>query len=379
MGSHFASPERADESELATQIEIISQNPLVSGILNTTSGVMAVLNKHRQIVSLNNSFLHYLGIENPGEALGVRPGEVLQCVYADDSPAGCGTGKMCSTCGAAIALVATMDEAMPNERVCALTARRQETTIDLVLQVRAHPIDIDKERFLLIYLEDITLEQHRAALERTFFHDMNNLLFPIVAGSELLADDLRSNNFDTARDIHRAALRLKNEFAIQKMLMQSNNYSYRVRREKLLVREVLDDLHDFIISHPAAGQREIVVLEPVPDVAIESDLALISRTLANMLINALEATEEKGRIKVWVEIDKGECRFCVWNAQEIAEKIQPRIFQRNFTTKEQDGRGLGTFSMKLFGENILGGSVDFISSPEQGTLFTFSLPCSPEG
>ncbi len=375
MDSHFASPHRSDEKELASQIEIVSHNPLVSGILNATSGVMAVLNKHRQIISLNNSFLSYLGIDNPAEALGVRPGEVLQCVYVDEAPAGCGTGKMCSTCGAAIALVASMDEGTPIERVCAVTARRGERTIDLALQVRAHPIDIDKERFLLIYLEDITLQQQRAALERTFFHDMNNLLFPIVTGSELLVDDLRPENIDIARDIHRAALRLMNEFSIQKTLLQSNNYSYKTRREKLSVRVILDDLKQFIISHPAARQKEIVVEEPLPNLVVETDFALISRILANMLINALEATAEKGQIKLWVEKDRYKCRFNVWNAGEIDENLQPRIFQRNFTTKKQEGRGLGTFSMKLFGEQILDGSVDFTSSPEQGTLFTFTLPC----
>lgn len=65
--------------------------------------------------------------------------------------------------------------------------------------------------------------------------------------------------------------------------------------------------------------------------------------------------------------------FCVWNSQEIPQEITHRVFQRNFSTKNQSGRGIGTFSMKLFGEEIFGGEVSFKTSPSDGTTFRFSL------
>jgi sensor histidine kinase regulating citrate/malate metabolism len=64
----------------------------------------------------------------------------------------------------------------------------------------------------------------------------------------------------------------------------------------------------------------------------------------------------------------------VWNHQSIPEDIARRVFQRNFSTKEEAGRGVGTYSMKLLGEQILGGRVRFSTSPEEGTVFSFSLP-----
>ena len=45
-----------------------------------------------------------------------------------------------------------------------------------------------------------------------------------------------------------------------------------------------------------------------------------------------------------------------------------RIFQRSFSTKGSPGRGLGTYAMKLFGESVLGGQVDFETGAE-GTTF----------
>ena len=71
--------------------------------------------------------------------------------------------------------------------------------------------------------------------------------------------------------------------------------------------------------------------------------------------------------------EEGLISFCVWNAQAIPQKFAIRIFQRNFSTKEQAGRGIGTYSMKLFGEKFLGGRVSFTSSPKKGTVFRLTL------
>ncbi len=68
-----------------------------------------------------------------------------------------------------------------------------------------------------------------------------------------------------------------------------------------------------------------------------------------MIINALEATEENGTIRVWLKNDSHSVTFGVWNAQVIPPNVALRVFQRNFSTKDEVGRGIGTYSMKLFG------------------------------
>lgn len=44
------------------------------------------------------------------------------------------------------------------------------------------------------------------------------------------------------------------------------------------------------------------------------------------------------------------------------------VFKRYFSTKSKSGRGIGTYSMKLFGERYLGGKVGFYCS-EGVTVF----------
>ena len=93
-----------------------------------------------------------------------------------------------------------------------------------------------------------------------------------------------------------------------------------------------------------------------------------------MIINAFEATPAGGAIRFWVEQTDKDVSFKVWNSQPIAPEQGLRIFQRNYSTKSSTGRGLGTYSMKLFGETYLGGEVDFVSSEADGTTFHLRLP-----
>jgi PAS domain-containing protein len=77
MDTYFASPERADKNELLTAIEAARNSPVISGLLRSVGGLLAILNVHRQVVALNDSFIKMLGIDSPEQAFGLRPGEAL--------------------------------------------------------------------------------------------------------------------------------------------------------------------------------------------------------------------------------------------------------------------------------------------------------------
>ncbi len=371
METHFAPPENTNEAELAIEIEIVSKNPVLSGLLNSVSGLLAVLDENRQIVALNDSFLKMIGIDSPEEALGLRQGQVLNCVHSDEDPAGCGTTKYCSSCGAAIAIVSSMEADQPVEKICALSAKRGDKQVNIVLHVKSCPIRISKRRFLLIFLQDITRQQQMAALERTFFHDINNMLSMLLMACDLLVEEYPA---ELAQNIHTASHRLHREIAIQRALSQSQTYNYQPSRCEIAVKKIFSDLESYFANHPVALNKTIQFIGKAPDILINTDLSLLFRVLCNMTINALEATQEDGHVKIWAEHEDKLLSFYVWNAQEIPAEIIHRIFERNFTTKEHSGRGIGTFSMKLFGEEILGGQVSFTSSRQKGTIFRFSHP-----
>jgi sensor histidine kinase regulating citrate/malate metabolism len=57
----------------------------------------------------------------------------------------------------------------------------------------------------------------------------------------------------------------------------------------------------------------------------------------------------------------------------MSQEIQLQIFQRSFSTKGE-ARGIGTYSIKMFTEQYLGGKVSFVSNPTEKTVFSISLP-----
>ena len=371
MNTHFASPQRTSPEELSKEIEAVSSNPVVSGLLHSVNGLLAILDGNRQIIATNDSFMEMLGVKDHKDLLGLRPGEALACVYAHEEPAGCGTTKYCSTCGAALAIVASLGEDIPAERLCALSVSRGGRMVDLAFLVRSQPIQVGEKKFLLLFLQDVTIQEKRASLERTFYHDVNNMLSMLVQASELLIDE---NPTDLANAVYQSTIRLIKEVAIQRSLSEDTITAYQPMWNEFTVEQVLGELRFFFENHPSSKDKRVEFMDDIPDITLRTDISLILRVLCNMIINALEATNVSDTVKVWFEAEEHFLNFRVWNARPIPENVQNRVFQRNFSTKTQAGRGVGTYSMKMFGESILGGKVSFTSSEKDGTTFCFSHP-----
>ena len=372
MKTYFASPERTDQKDLSSEIETVNHSSVISGLLNSVGGLLAILDENRQIVAVNDNFLEKLGIDDPDEALGLRPGEAVNCIHAHEEEAGCGTSKFCSTCGAAIAIVSSLKNGKCTERKCALTASRGGNMVDIALLVRSQPIVIEKRRFLLLFLQDISVQEQRAALERTFFHDINNILVGLVGASEILS--IKDKESELVQMIERSSLRLKKELDIQRCLIEGDDLCYQPLWQQCDIKQIIEEVKLFFANHSVAKYKNLELIAPSSPMSIETDTSVLLRVLTNMITNALEATEVNGNVKMWTEKMDSFITFSVENSQYIKPEISRRIFQRNFSTKKGDGRGIGTYSMKLFGEHVLGGKVDFTTSPEKGTVFTFSLP-----
>jgi signal transduction histidine kinase len=302
-------------------------------------------------------------------------GEAINCVYADTAPGGCGTTEYCSSCGAAIAMVTALGTNKPVERTCAVTVDRNGKKADLFFRVRSFPITLDGTPFLLVFLQDHTQPQQWAALERAFFHDISNVLGALLPVSEIVTENHRDD--PAAQHLERLVLRLIQEVSVQRALLRAGIGGYQPVYFRVSTSEILDELMSTFSRHELAATRPLIRPDEVPEAYLKTDFALIVRILDNMVINALEATDEGGQIKLGVDASNGSVAFTVWNRGAIPEDIARRVFQRNFSTKPGTGRGLGTYFMKVFGEQVLGGEVDFVTSEEAGTTFRIRVSQNP--
>jgi len=373
MLTYFASPERAGGSELQHGIDYVSGSPLMSGLLRAANGMFAVLNENRQILAINDSFLRMLGIEHPDQALGLRPGEAVKCIHADEMPGGCGTSKFCSTCGAAIAIVASLASEEPVERTCAITFRKGDKQEDMCLSVRSCLTTVGDTRLILLYLQDITMAQRWAALGRVFLHDLNNQISSLQMAAELLRADGTPPAGELSKTVGLLTRRLAGEVKLQQALLRGDSWEYQPALQVFQVDQILLGARAMALANPAAGGRVLSITSKLPGKTLRTDPFLVLRILNNMLINAFEATPAGGEVKLWATADTDMTTFCVWNQGHIPEDVGRRIFQRNFSTREEPGRGLGTYSMRLLSEKLLGGTVSFTTSKSSGTVFRLGL------
>lgn len=266
MKTYNASPERAAEDELDFDIRLVCENPVIDGMMKSAVGLAAVLNEYRQILAVNHKLMEMAGLEDPGEILGQRPGEAMNCINSARAPFGCGTTPLCVTCGAAGAIAAGMAGKMPAEKLCALTIEKNGGRRDLCFQARAFPIMIQKKTYILLFLDDVTERQRWTALEQIFFHDLKNIISGIVGFSQLLeyqdGDGLR----DMAGKMGKLTLRLSDEINLHRMLFSEQAEPGRFLKERISLRAVMDELKDLCVRHPAAGGKELKIQENVPDI-----------------------------------------------------------------------------------------------------------------
>ncbi len=372
-GSHFASPERLTPEQLAEEVRRVSAHPLLTTLLGSVGGLLAVLNRHRQILAVNEALLTHLGPVSAGSLFGLRLGEALHCPHASEMAGGCGTSRFCSTCGAAIAQAVALQHQRNTERFCAIESGRNGDTRTLFLKVRACPLALDGHQLILVFIEDYTQQQENALAARSFHHDLNNTLTCLLNASETIVENATGEIASAANEVFRLSERVARELELQRQLVTSGIDNICQAPSTLTLAAVLWDLRALLENHPAGRGKSIVVESPAGDFVFLSDPALLLRVLGNMGINALEATHSPGCIRIKATTGDG-IEFSVWNETPIPPEVAQRIFQRNFSTKGGLGRGLGTYSIKLVGEKLLKGRVSFSSSALEGTTFRLRLP-----
>ncbi|MDH4226420.1 MAG: HAMP domain-containing histidine kinase [Deltaproteobacteria bacterium] len=370
--TYFASAERSTDKELERDITFVANSALVDGILKTVGGMFVVLNDKRQIVAINDEMLKALGIEEVKKVFGMRLGEAIKCIYSHDMPGGCGTSEYCSTCGATIAIVTTLDKITGVEKDCSITIEQSGGKSDIYLRVKTAPLEYNGRTFCLVFMQDLTYFKRWAALEQVFFHDISNIVSSLLCTSELLWEQQKDKDGNLSSELMRMSSYLANEVSMQRMLVNMERDVYRPDMRVIAVKDVVNELFAMYSNHASAKEKKVSIA-PVPEAYISTDRYMILRVLGNMLVNAFEASEPGESVGLSVEVVDGEVMLCVTNNAVIPEPLTKRIFQRNFSTKSEIGRGIGTYSMKLFGEEFLDGKVGFTSRKGEGTKFFISL------
>lgn len=357
---------RYQPEKIRRQSREIIRSAQFASLLHDAPIMLFILNDARQVVYTNRQMpAPDVNRLNPRIA-GNRPGECLDCIHAHEGKHGCGTTAYCKVCGLANTIKLS-ESGREGSGECSISLSNGES---LTLKVHARPFEHHNENYVFVALQDISDLKARLMLESIFLHDLKNTA-AILSGLNEVFEHLQPD--ETRRILKEVAVRINDEVEAYRLITSAENHLITTNASTFnlndLIGEVIVSLrynHDF-------RQKEINYQENLQ--VLKTDRTLLRQVLMNMLKNALEAGEANDPVKVghYTNPQTGNVCIFVQNQQVMPARVKLQVFQKSFSTKGQ-GRGWGTYGVKLLTEKFLRGKASFVSKKDTGTVFTIELP-----
>jgi signal transduction histidine kinase len=157
----------------------------------------------------------------------------------------------------------------------------------------------------------------------------------------------------------------------------------RLQVEHTGITEALHAAVNLADTKAARGSIEVIVAVPAGLPQIQGDHHQLTQLFTNLLINAYEAMEGRGRVAITAssmqQDDGGEGREAVRielqdSGPGMTPEVAEHVFDPFFTTKAQ-GSGLGLAIVRKI-VDAHDGQIDLRTTPGSGTLVRVTLPVS---
>jgi K+-sensing histidine kinase KdpD len=352
-------------------------HPVIASVLNGMHEIAMILDSERKITYFNKKYEEFAIKFGLTLQTGVLPGNAFNCIHAVHGDDKCGTTDFCKFCGANASIQKSMEgeQAFSDCQIVSINGN------SFTLQVSASPLYIDNEHYTLYCIQDISAETRKRTLEKIFFHDINNIVGGISLLGDMLVDSCEEKDNDNAghfQMLMSAIETLKNEIHAQRIISMAEKDELHVNPAMTCMKDLISNVVQFFRTSTASNGIELFEDINIDETCITTDPVLVKRVIVNMVKNACEASRE-GQIVTIGYSNSGESVIVeVHNETVMSEKVSKSIFKRSFSTKGE-GRGLGTYSMRLLTERYLKGSIYFTSIEGEGTTFFLELPLKLQG
>lgn len=365
LHTDFAPAERDSEEAIREQVRLIARHsPRM--MLDGLPLPVVVVNAKRQIVFCNNCFEAFAREQGDLLPLGRRPGEALGCENAGLNGGGCGTSRFCRFCGAARAILESLDGAH-SVQLCRLTRSRGEPSC-LDFQVFAEPLVCEGVSFVLFSVLDVSKELRLESLRRKVLEDVRRRAENI---NRLYAGVVREQGGESTSGglfaLGYAARMLMEEIDGQFRIFEAEEDRLDVREESVGVVEALRHALACLDAREDAFDLETTC----QGLQVRADRQLLGYVLRQVLENGLEAVGGRAPVRIACLADEKTVRIRVGTPAPLRESVRLQIFQRGFSTKGQ-GRGMGLYHARLLARRYLDGDLAYLEQ-EPGAVFELRL------
>jgi signal transduction histidine kinase len=286
-------------------------------------------------------------------------------------------------------IVLFMEQAHPisnrEKRLYTLFSQRLEEALLTMTSVRERIQAEEEKRRLEVHLMHIQKMEAIATLAGGIAHEFNNALSVMIGYLDLL--EIRHSNDQRSGDYFKPmkASALRMAALTNQLLAYARGGQYETKSVSLsdFVKDTL-----LVIKHSIPSEIQINTDLPYDIPNTEVDLTQMQMVLSAIMVNAAEAMNGKGCIRIKVrnqEIDEQTakanfdltsgryvCLMVEDDGKGMDEDSKNRIFEPFFTTKHQ-GRGLGMAAVYGIVNNH-GGWIEVDSELGKGTAVRIILP-----
>lgn len=215
-----------------------------------------------------------------------------------------------------------------------------------------------------------------ANLASSISHEIKNPLSAMAIHTEILNNRLPRLNLEDQGKINKSLSVLQNEVKrLNRIINQFFNLA-RIKKNDLQLININSVIKDVLLLVQQQAIERNILLEQTLDNQLDfiyGDADQLKQVLLNIVLNAFQAIERGGRIKISSRMTGRRVLVdIVDNGQGMSAEVQQHVFDLYYTTKK-DGGGIGLAVSK----NIMEaheGLISFESSPGQGTRFLLDFP-----
>ncbi|MGZ3861786.1 MAG: ATP-binding protein [Bacteroidia bacterium] len=209
-------------------------------------------------------------------------------------------------------------------------------------------------------------------MARQVAHEIKNPLTPMKLSIQHVQRLMETNPSEAAEHIRKISPILLEEIdALSHIATEFSNF-WQLPAPKLENVELVGFMNSLLPMYDNSTEISFTFNTTLPNAVVKVDKDQLIRVMNNLVNNAVQALEEKGKIELGLRAQDNKYIISVSdNGKGIDNNVKNRIFQPNFSTKSY-GTGLGLAMCKRIIEQH-GGDIWFESEAGKGTTFYFTL------
>jgi signal transduction histidine kinase len=347
-------------------------NPVVAFFWEISPSCLFILDIQNRFLMTNQRMRDFLGAKSEDEVTGRDFGILYRCVENGTGNPGCGRNPECGHC----AFFGSLQLALLGNLVQTEFVLNQHDGKSFIFTAMMKKLLLEQREVIAVSMLDISDRKRRETMERMFYHDLINAVSGMTGLLQLteLTPSLNGDAKEMIATSRGCAEYLADEIQFARNLSKAEKGDLELELCNTRLSEILLRAMGFFRMHAENGRIRFDVVNDSPDAIVKTDRTLAVRILVNLIKNAMEAGSGGEVIGIRAKASDSLLTLEVHNRAFMPPAVSDNVFKRAFSTKGA-GRGIGTYSVRLFAEHFLHGRVWFTTDPTKGTSFFVEIPC----